>query len=84
MFYSGNVDAVCPSLETDEYLRRIGWKVTDIKTPVYNPFKSLEGWVTKYENNLVYYIINGAGHMVPCEKPHAAYNMFNNFIQGQL
>ena len=82
MLYSGNVDAVVPSLETEEYLKQIGWKVVKAKTPLYNPYKSLEGWVTEYENNLVYYIVNAAGHMVPCEKPHAAYNMFNNFVNS--
>jgi hypothetical protein len=25
-------------------------------------------------------IINGAGHMVPGDKPHAAYEMFKSFI----
>ena len=84
MLYSGNVDAVVPQLETEEYLRQIGWKVSSPKTAVYNPFKSLEGWVTKYENNLIYYIVNAAGHMVPCERPHAAYNMFDNFVNGKL
>ena len=84
MIFSGNVDAVVPSLESEEYIRQIGWKMTSEKHPVYNPVKSLEGWVTKYENNLVYYIVNAAGHMVPCEKPHAALNMFEHFIQGKL
>ena len=84
MLYSGNVDAVVPQLETEEYLRQIGWKVSSSKTAVYNPFKSLEGWVTKYENNLIYYIVNAAGHMVPCERPHAAYNMFDNFVNDKL
>jgi carboxypeptidase C (cathepsin A) len=84
MLYSGNVDAVVPQLETDEYIKQINWKVTTPKYVVQNSYGSLEGWVTKYENNLVYYIINAAGHMVPCEKPAAALNMFENFIKGKL
>jgi hypothetical protein len=28
LIFSGNVDAVVPTLETEEYLRKIGWKVT--------------------------------------------------------
>ena len=84
MFYSGNVDAVCPYLQTEEYIRRIGWKVVEEKKVLTNSRGSLEGWVTKYENNLVYYVINGAGHMVPCQKPAAAMRMFESFIKGKL
>ena len=84
MLYSGNVDAVVPYVETDGYIEQIGWKVTEAKKSIVNPRGSLEGWVTKYENNLSYYIINAAGHMVPCEKPAAAFRMFESFIQGKL
>jgi len=38
------------------------------------------GWQIEYEG-LTYVIINGAGHMVPADKPNAAYQMFKNFIQ---
>ncbi len=30
------------------------------------------GWITEYEG-LTFVVINGAGHMVPSDKPHAAY-----------
>lgn len=37
------------------------------------------GWKTRYEG-LTYVVINGAGHMVPSDKPHAAFEMFKDFI----
>lgn len=37
------------------------------------------GWITEYDG-LTYTIINGAGHMVPSDKPNAAYYMFRDFI----
>ena len=37
------------------------------------------GWQVEYDG-LTYAIVNGAGHMVPSDKPHAAYYMFNSFI----
>lgn len=40
--------------------------------------------MTSYENNLTYYIINAAGHMVPCEKPDAALKMFEGFLSGKF
>jgi len=38
------------------------------------------GWTTQYDG-LTYVVINGAGHMVPSDKPHAAYEMFKAFLQ---
>lgn len=38
------------------------------------------GWNVQYDG-LTYVIINGAGHMVPGDKPHAAYEMFKNFVE---
>ena len=42
---------------------------------VKNPRGSLEAWYTKYDG-LTLYIVNGAGHMVPTDKPAAALRMF--------
>lgn len=84
LLYTGNVDAVVPYVATEYYLEQMGWKVVQQKKAIKNPRGSLEGWVTQYENNLYYYVINAAGHMVPCEKPSAALNMFENFIAGNL
>jgi len=38
------------------------------------------GWWVEYEG-LTLSIINGAGHMVPSDKPHAAYRMFMEFLE---
>jgi len=51
---------------------------------VLNPRGSLEGWVTIYDNNLAYYVINAGGHMVPNEKPDATLKMFESFISGSI
>jgi carboxypeptidase C (cathepsin A) len=50
---------------------------------VLNPRKSLEAWVTKYEG-LTLYVVNGAGHMVPSDKPNTALKMFESFIKGKI
>lgn len=84
MLYSGNVDAVVPYVETEEYVRQIGWKQTVPTKVVQNARGSLEGWVTGYENDLWVYVINAAGHMVPCEKPNAALHMFEGFLAGKF
>ena len=84
MLFSGNVDAVVPSLETEAYLEQFGWKVSKPKKAIKNPRGSLEAWVTIYDNNMAYYVVNGAGHMVPNEKPNAALKMFESFISGDI
>lgn len=82
LLYSGNTDSVVSYLETEEYIRQIGWDQITHKKPFLNERKSLMGWVTQYDG-LTYYIVNGAGHMVPEDKPHAAYVMFMDFVYGQ-
>ncbi len=42
--YSGNVDAVVPYVETEEYIKQIGWKMTEDKKPLVNARGSLMGW----------------------------------------
>ena len=71
-------------MATEQYIKEMGWKVVKEKQAIINPRGSLEGWVTGYENNLYYYVINAAGHMVPCEKPDAALKMFERFLAGAL
>jgi carboxypeptidase C (cathepsin A) len=39
------------------------------------------GWKTVYDG-LTYYKINGAGHMVPSDKPYAALFVFNEFLNS--
>jgi carboxypeptidase C (cathepsin A) len=81
LLYSGNVDAVVPYVETEEYIKQIGWQQTSPKKNLVNARGSLMGWQIEYDG-LTYVIINGAGHMVPSDKPHAAYEMFKSFIEA--
>lgn len=83
LLFTGNVDAQVSYVETEEYIKRIGWKQTSPKKPISNPRGSLEAWVTQYDG-LTLYVVNGAGHMVPSDKPNAALRMFESFIQGKI
>ncbi|MCB0370698.1 MAG: hypothetical protein KDD45_15060 [Bdellovibrionales bacterium] len=46
MLYSENIDAQVSYVETEEYIRQIGWKMIKAKKSVLNPHGSLEGWIT--------------------------------------
>jgi hypothetical protein len=45
LLYSGNVDAQVSYVETEEYIRRIGWDQIKEKQVVVNKRNSLMGWV---------------------------------------
>lgn len=81
LLYSGNTDAVVSYIETEEYIRLIGWDKKSEKQNYKNDKGSLMGWKQEYDG-LTLVIVNGAGHMVPEDKPHAAYVMFTDFIQS--
>ena len=78
LLFSGNIDAQVSYVETEEYIKEIGWKQTKEKYRFVNHFGSLEAWVTEYEG-LTFYVVNGAGHMVPHDRPAAALRMFDWF-----
>ena len=83
LLFTGNVDAQVSYIETEEYIKRIGWKQSSPKKSILNPRGSLEAWLTQYDG-LTLYVVNGAGHMVPSDKPNAALKMFEAFIQGKI
>jgi serine carboxypeptidase-like clade I len=41
------------------------------------------GEVVNYENNVTFFTIHGAGHMVPQFRPHAALHFITKFVNGQ-
>lgn len=79
MLYSGNTDAVVSHVETENYIRTIGWKQVGETTVLRNSQKSMIGWRTVFDG-LTYYVVNGAGHMVPTDKPSAAFRIFSEFL----
>ena len=46
MLYSGNTDAVVPYVETEEYIRELGWSQKEEKKPFPNDKGNLMGWKT--------------------------------------
>lgn len=79
MLYSGNTDAVVSHIETENYIETIGWMKTANATVIKNGQDSMVGWRTQYDG-LTYYVVNGAGHMVPTDKPFAAFTIFSEFL----
>jgi carboxypeptidase C (cathepsin A) len=76
MLYS---DAVVSHIETEKYIQTIGWKQLENTTVVKNGYGSMVAWRTRYDG-LTYYVVNGAGHMVPADRPYAAERIFKEFL----
>ncbi len=81
MLYSGNTDAVVSHIESERYIQDIGFKKVNGPMAIKNDLSSMIGWRTDYEG-LTYYVVNGAGHMVPTDKPGPAYTIFTQFLNS--
>ena len=57
-----------------------GWKRR--RKQIWRVGGEVLGW-TKIEGNLWYCLVNGAGHLVPRDRPETAELMLNNFVEGR-
>lgn len=73
LIYNGDADPGLNSLLGENFTRGIGLKEIEAWRPWTTDGKiRMGGFVTRYEGNLDYLTIRGAGHMVPEYKPRAA------------
>ena len=82
MHYSGNLDAVVPSIGT------LGW-INSMNRTVVKDWRQFSvdgqvgGWIKDYDG-LTFVEINGAGHMVPKDKPASISYIINNWMKGNF
>ena len=73
---SGTADLAVGTWGTRWWLKATGWNV--LKD--WMPFKvdsQIGGFITLYEGDVTFATFTGAGHMVPADKPEAAYKIFS-------
>ena len=80
MHYSGNIDAVVPTQGT------LGWINALNRTVVedwrqYSVEGQVGGWIKDFDG-ITFAEINGAGHMVPQDKPAVASYLIFNWLKG--
>ncbi|CAI9535785.1 unnamed protein product [Staurois parvus] len=83
--YSGDIDMACNFLGVD-------WFITSLKLKMQVPYNvwwytgedppQVAGFVKQYAN-LTLLTVKGAGHMVPEDKPEAAFIIFHHFINNE-
>lgn len=87
LVYSGDDDAVCATIGTQDWIYTLGFE-----PQVGNEWKAwktsngqLAGYVTKFKGaGLAFATVHGAGHEVPTYKPEAGFNLFTDYIAGNL
>jgi len=83
LIYNGQNDVVVNTPGVLLYLNSLNWEGIHAwkKTTkrIWTIHDDVQGWA-KVNGNLWFVLVNGAGHMVPTNKPVAAFNMLAHFI----
>uniref|UniRef100_A0A8B9KIJ1 Carboxypeptidase n=1 Tax=Astyanax mexicanus TaxID=7994 RepID=A0A8B9KIJ1_ASTMX len=85
LVYNGDVDMACNFLGDEWFVESLQQKVeVQRRTWLYfNGQNQQVGGFVKEFTNLAFLTVKGSGHMVPTDKPIAAYTMFSRFITKQ-
>merc|ERR1712167_511660 len=83
MIYNGDSDPSINSFAAQNWTVALGLKEEQAWSPwTIDNCQRMGGYTTRYQGDLSYVTIRGAGHMVPEYKPEAAYTLMGSFIQG--
>lgn len=85
LIYNGQNDVVCNTAGVLQYLNSLNWEGIghwkNTKKIMWTRHGDVEGWA-KVSGNLWFVQVNGAGHMVPSDKPDAAFSMLGHFLHN--
>ncbi|KAM4741561.1 lysosomal protective protein [Anableps anableps] len=85
LVYNGDVDMACNFLGDEWFVESLQQEVEVQRRPwIYDSQDSRQiGGFVKEFNNMAFLTVKGSGHMVPSDKPVAAFAMFSRFIKKQ-
>mmetsp|Transcript_6433 Transcript_6433/g.13509 ORF Transcript_6433/g.13509 Transcript_6433/m.13509 type:complete len:536 (-) Transcript_6433:114-1721(-) len=84
LVYNGDTDPALDSFQAQNWTMNIGLDETEEWRPwTLDSCRRMGGFITRYEGNFDFVTIRGAGHMVPTNKPEAAYTFFKAWVQLQ-
>nr|AWM30697.1 cathepsin A [Rachycentron canadum] len=83
--YNGDVDMACNFMGDEWFVESLQQQVEVQRRPwLYNDKDGRQvGGFVKDFNNIAFLTVKGSGHMVPSDKPIAAFTMFTRFIKKQ-
>jgi len=87
MLFSGQFDGICPCVMEAQFVDLIDWpSQADFRASPRQVWRTSDGKVggfIKAYDNLAWVTVYGAGHMVPTDRPMAAFHMFQHFVSNQ-
>uniref|UniRef100_A0A4W6FGV7 Carboxypeptidase n=1 Tax=Lates calcarifer TaxID=8187 RepID=A0A4W6FGV7_LATCA len=85
LVYNGDVDMACNFMGDEWFVESLHQQVEVQRRPwLYNDEdgRQVGGFVKEFDN-IAFLTVKGSGHMVPSDKPIAAFTMFTRFIKKQ-
>uniref|UniRef100_A0A665XAM0 Carboxypeptidase n=1 Tax=Echeneis naucrates TaxID=173247 RepID=A0A665XAM0_ECHNA len=85
LVYNGDVDMACNFMGDEWFVESLHQQVEVQRRPwLYNDDdgKQVGGFVKEFDN-IAFLTVKGSGHMVPSDKPIAAFTMFSRFIKRE-
>ena len=86
LLYYGQNDMNCGAWGAQPWLRQVDWEpINDLLDQRSQPWFDSEGNIAgriKSQDNVQYAIVYGAGHLVPTDQPHSAFDLITTFIDG--
>uniref|UniRef100_A0A673JBB4 Carboxypeptidase n=1 Tax=Sinocyclocheilus rhinocerous TaxID=307959 RepID=A0A673JBB4_9TELE len=85
LVYNGDVDMACNFLGDEWFVESLQQEVQVQRRPwiYFNGETQQVGGFVKEFTNIAFLTVKGSGHMVPTDKPIAAFTMFSRFITKQ-
>ncbi|XP_054158424.1 lysosomal protective protein-like [Oppia nitens] len=81
--YNGNFDLICDFIEDQRFVEALGYQRQGLYshwTVDGKPDGVIGGYIERYEKGLQFVLVRGAGHMVPKDKPEAAFQVFKDLL----
>ena len=83
LIYNGDTDPAITSFAAQNWTSHLGLEEVQHWRPwTIDQCQRMGGYVTRYEGHFDFLTIRGAGHMVPTEKPAAAFAFIQAWING--
>ena len=86
LIYNGQNDVVVNTAGVLQYLNSLNWEGIQQwkrkEKEIWTIYGEVAGWA-KVSGNLWFVLVNGAGHMVPSDQGHAAFNMMGHFFNNE-
>ncbi|KAJ0002352.1 hypothetical protein NQD34_007501 [Periophthalmus magnuspinnatus] len=85
LVYNGDVDMACNFMGDEWFVESLNQPVQVLRRPWFyttDNGKQVGGFVKEFEN-LSFLTVKGSGHMVPTDKPAAAFAVFSRFIRKE-